>query len=140
MKHIFTLLIFIVIPILFINAQKDNSSIQSNNGTATTQQGGFEAWVNHLNSKPLNDQYIAPSFAGGQYADYGESVHDKGLTWLDEMSDTSGSLEEMRAKAKEKEQKKIISNIIIGTAVLSMIIFLVRRSKYFKLNENETNK
>ena len=36
-------------------------------------------------------------FASGKFAGYGESQYDKGLTFFDEMSDTGGSLENLRA-------------------------------------------
>lgn len=135
MRHIFTLLIFLGFPILFIYSQSDSLSIQSNDKGTANSQGGANDFIKHLNSQPLNKQYIAPVFAGEQYADYGESKHDKGLTFLDEMS--GNNLQEMRNQAEKKEQKKIILNIIIGITVLGLIIFLVRRSNNSKLDKDE---
>ena len=76
--------------------KKEGSSYDEGLGTDTSS-GGFEAFKAHLNSTPLNSQYLGPDFASSKFKGYGESKYDKGLTVFDEMSDSAGSLENLRA-------------------------------------------
>ena len=76
--------------------KKEGSSYDESLGTDPSSIG-FGAFKKHLNSTPLNKQYLGPDFASSKFAGYGNSKYDKGLTVFDEMSDTGGSLENLRA-------------------------------------------
>lgn len=92
----------------------------------------------YLNSKPINQTPQVPLFASEKFKGYGESKYDKGLTYFDEMS--GSNIEEMRATAREKEYKKIAINIVVGVLVIGLIIILLKRSNYLKLDKDETKK
>lgn len=104
----------------------------------TSPSLGFEAFKKHLNSTPLNKQYLGPDFASEKFKGYGESKYDKGLTFFDEIS--GSNIEEMRAKARQEEHKKIAINIVVGVLVIGLIVILLRRASYLKPNKDETNK
>lgn len=71
--------------------------------------------------------------------DFGNSKYDKRLT-ADDLLYSGRSLEDIRAERRNEEIKKITINAIIGIMLICFIIFLLRRSNYFKSKSNETNK
>ena len=153
MKHILTLLVMIGLSYHLIDAQnkhsiydeinqikREGSAYDDSVSTPPQYENSWRGYIEYINSQPLNQTASTPLFASSKYKGYGDSKYDKGLTFFDEMSSDSGSLENLRNKARQKEQKKIVLNISIGVAVLALIIFLVRRSNYLKLDSDETNK
>ena len=79
-----------------INQIKKEGSVYDD-ATKTSQSDWLTGYKAALNATPINQTPQAPMFASGKFAGYGESQYDKGLTFFDEMSDTGGSLENLRA-------------------------------------------
>ena len=79
-----------------INQIKKEGSVYDD-ATQTSQSDWLTGYKAALNATPINQTPQAPMFASGKFAGYGESQYDKGLTFFDEMSDTGGSLENLRA-------------------------------------------